>query len=227
MIICIAFKGCFVFWDMCGKIWIHILPKMELSWKAVIYETPGDRSEQADASPLEIHFEENFSSVYGMNALRYLTREYGICDENGRNYFLDYFVRTKDQKYAIEENGLDYHHPQIIGEEKYRNQLKKQNTCALWGIKLFRFSKEDCEFASRIEDDIKQYFGKDSSNFVDDGIKVERKVALYEHQTVSLQEIQKRRDAGIKAFLIVLPTAAGKSKIVEEDLRKENKSFVD
>lgn len=103
----------------------------------------GDRSEQADASPLEIHFEENFSSVYGMNALRYLTREYGICDENGRNYFLDYFVRTKDQKYAIEENGLDYHHPQIIGEEKYRNQLKKQNTCALWGIKLFRFSKEE------------------------------------------------------------------------------------
>ena len=36
----------------------------------------GDRSEQADASPLEIHFEENFSSVYGMNALRYLTREW-------------------------------------------------------------------------------------------------------------------------------------------------------
>ena len=36
--------------------------------------------------------------------------------------------------------------------------------------------------------------------FVDDGIKVERKVELYEHQTVSLQEIQKRREAGIKAF---------------------------
>lgn len=54
---------------------------------------------------------------------------------------------------------------------------------------------------------------------MDDGIKVERKVELYEHQTVSLQEIQKRREAGIKAFLIVLPTAAGKSKIAEEDLR--------
>lgn len=37
---------------------------------------------------------------------------------------------------------------------------------------------------------------------------------------ISLQEIQKRREAGIKAFLIVLPTAAGKSKIVEEDLRE-------
>ena len=42
-----------------------------------------------------------------------------------------------------------------------------------------------------------------------------------------MQEIQKRREAGIKAFLIVLPTAAGKSKIVEEDLREFAKSRQD
>lgn len=180
--------------------------------------TVGDRAEQADASPLEIHFEDSFSNAYGMNALRYLTREYGISDENGNNYFLDYFIRTQNERYAVEENGLNFHHPQIIGEEKYRKQLNKQNTCVLWGIKLFRFSKEDCAFQNRIEDDIKQYFGKDTTAFVDDGLKIDRKVELYEHQTISLQEIQKRRMAGIKAFLIVLPTASGKSRIVEEDL---------
>lgn len=108
--------------------------------------TVGDRAEQADASPLEIHFEDSFSNAYGINALRYLTREYGICDENGNNYFLDYFIRTQHERYAVEENGLSFHHPQIIGEEKYKKQLKKQNTCVLWGIKLFRFSKEDCAF---------------------------------------------------------------------------------
>lgn len=182
--------------------------------------TVGDRAEQEDASPLEIHFENSFSNAYGMNALRYLTREYGICDENGNNYFLDYFIRTQTERYAVEENGLNFHHPQIIGEEKYRKQLNKQNTCVLWGIKLFRFSKEDCAFQNRIEDDIKQYFGKDTTAFVDDGLKIDRKVGLYEHQTISLQEIQKRRMAGIKAFLIVLPTASGKSRIVEEDLHE-------
>lgn len=156
-----------------------------------------------------------------------VSREYGICDENGKNYFLDYFVRTKDEKYAVEENGVTYHHPQIIGEEKYKNQLTKQNTCASWGIKLFRFSTEDCAFENRIEDDIKQYFGNDASNFIDDGLKIDRSVELYEHQSVSLQEIQKRRDSGIKAFLIVLPTAAGKSKIVEEDLREFAKNKKD
>ena len=41
----------------------------------------GDRGEQADVSPLEFRFEQNFSNVYGMNALKYLSREYGICDE--------------------------------------------------------------------------------------------------------------------------------------------------
>ena len=118
-------------------------------------------------------------------------------------YFLDYLVRTKDKKIAVEENGVAYHHPQIIGVEKYKNQLRKQNTCALWGIKLFRFSTEDCAFDNRIEDDIKRYFGKDTSNFIDNGLKIDRPVELYEHQTISLQEIQKRREAVIKAFLMI------------------------
>ena len=203
------------------------LSKDEITMPMDYMITVGDRGEQADASPLELHFEQSFTNAYGINALKFLSREYGICDENGKNYFLDYLVRTRNGKYAVEENGVTYHHPQIIGEEKYKYQLRKQNTCALWGIKLFRFSTEDCAFENRIEDDIKQYFGKDTSEFIDDGLKIDRKVELYEHQTVSLQEIQKRREAGIKAFLIVLPTAAGKSKIVEEDLREFAKSRQD
>lgn len=197
-----------------------VLMKNDINMASDYLVPVGDRAEQAEVSPLELHFERNFANVYGMSALKYLSREYGICDEKGNNYFLDYLVNTENGKYAIEENGVNYHHPQIIGEEKYRKQLLKQNTCALWGIKLYRFSTEDCAFDSRIEDDIKQYFGDDTEKFIDDGLKIDRKVELYEHQTISLNEIQKRRDSGTKAFLVVLPTAAGKSKIVEEDLLK-------
>lgn len=155
------------------------LSKDEITIPVDYMITVGDRGEQADASPLELHFEQSFTNAYGINALKYLSREYGICDENGKNYFLDYLVRTRNGKYAVEENGVTYHHPQIIGEEKYKNQLRKQNTCALWGIKLFRFSTEDCAFENRIEDDIKQYFGKDTSEFVDDGLKIDRKLPVY------------------------------------------------
>ena len=108
----------------------------------------------------------------------------------------------------------------MIGIEGYRKQLRKQNTCALWGLKLYRFSTEDCRFKDRIEDDIRSYLGKDTSGFRETGLLLERKTELYEHQEISLAQIEERRERGIRAFLIVLPTAAGKSRIVEEDIQK-------
>ena len=98
--------------------------------------------------------------------------------------------------------------------------MRKQNTCALWGLKLYRFSTEDCRFKDRIEDDIRSYLGKDTSGFREAGLLLERKTELYEHQEISLAQIEERREKGIRAFLIVLPTAAGKSRIVEEDIQK-------
>lgn len=179
-----------------------------------------ERGEHADSSPLELLFEQNFTDVYGMRALKYLQKEFRISDEDGNNYFLDYLVDTADSRVAIEENGIHYHHPQLIGIEGYRKQLRKQNTCALWGLKLYRFSTEDCRFKDRIEDDIRSYLGKDTSGFREAGLLLERKTELYEHQEISLAQIEERREKGIRAFLIVLPTAAGKSRIVEEDIMK-------
>ena len=179
-----------------------------------------ERGEHADSSPLELLFEQNFTDVYGMRALKYLQKEFRISDEDGNNYFLDYLIDTADSRVAIEENGIHYHHPQLIGIEGYRKQLRKQNTCALWGLKLYRFSTEDCLFKDRIEDDIRSYLGKDTSGFREAGLLLERKTELYEHQEISLAQIEERREKGIRAFLIVLPTAAGKSRIVEEDIQK-------
>ena len=188
----------------------------------VLYSTKkiSERGEHADSSPLELLFEQNFTDVYGMRALKYLQKEFRISDEDGNNYFLDYLVDTADGRVAIEENGIHYHHPQLIGIEGYRKQLRKQNTCALWGLKLYRFSTEDCRFKDRIEDDIRSYLGKDTGGFREAGLLLERKTELYEHQEISLAQIQERREKGIRAFLIVLPTAAGKSRIVEEDIMK-------
>ena len=65
-----------------------------------------ERGEHADSSPLELLFEQNFTDVYGMRALKYLQKEFRISDEDGNNYFLDYLVDTADSRVAIEENGI-------------------------------------------------------------------------------------------------------------------------
>lgn len=179
-----------------------------------------DRGNLADASPLEMAFEEHFRNVYGDDSARYLWKEYAITDMEGHDRFIDYLVQTKDGMLGVEENGVSYHHPQIVGKERYREQLLKQNSCQHAGIKLYRFSTEDCRFADRLEDDIKSYFGSSTEGFIDSGIVANRSVQLYEHQEGALDEMAKRRAEGTKCFLAVFPTASGKSRIVEEDLAR-------
>ena len=133
----------------------EILSGISLKEEPDYYIRTADRGEGTESSPLEFLFEKSFANVYGMDSIKYLWKEYGIVDTNGKNYFLDYYVRTETGNIAVEENGVTYHHPQIIGEERYRQQLRKQNICAMWGIRLYRFSTEDCQFSSRMEDDIR------------------------------------------------------------------------
>lgn len=179
-----------------------------------------DRSNNPDVSPLERYFEECFTEVYGAESLVYLNKEFGIVDEEGNNYYLDYYLQTRNGKIAIEENGVTFHHPQEIGIERYKKQLKKQNACAKWGIKLFRFSTEDCKFKSRICDDILSYLGSNPDNFIKNGLVAGREIELYEHQTALLQDIEEAKLKNINTFLVVLPTASGKSQIVMEDIKK-------
>ena len=159
-----------------------------------------NREDGVDASPLELLFEKQFTNVYGMDSLKYLWKEYGIVDNEGRNHFLDYYVKSGDSGIAVEENGVTYHHPQIIGKDRYRRQLHKQNTCTQWGIKLFRFSTEDCQYEDRIEDDIRTFFGDDLERYEENGLLVDRKVQLYDHQVATLENMAQQRAEGIKTF---------------------------
>lgn len=184
------------------------------------FQPAADRANRADASPLEMAFEEHFANVYGAGSSRYLWREYGITDARGRVRYVDYVVQTRHGLIGVEENGMSYHHPQIIGKRRYRDQLLKQNSCQRLGMKLFRFSTEDCRFGERLEDDIASFLGRTSDDFVDVGLVVDRDFELYEHQEGALEEMARRRKQGVRCFLAVFPTASGKSQVVIEDLAR-------
>lgn len=171
-----------------------------------------DRADNADASPLELLFEKNFANVYGSDSLKYLNKEFCISDFQGGSFFLDYLIRTPKGDVAVEENGVTYHHPQIIGMERYRRQLYKQNLCARWGIKLYRFSTEDCRLEERIEDDIRSFLGSSCEGFAPNGLVVDRGFALYEHQENCLEEIAKARAEGKPPFLSFFRQPAARAR---------------
>ena len=179
-----------------------------------------------DNTPLEKTFEDLFVETYGDNATEYLKKEYSVSLDNGRNAFVDYVVETKNGNYAIEENGVHYHHPCLIGNKAYERQLEKQNTLVLYDFKVFRFSSQNLSFKEQTIDNIKSYLGE-KDNFINSiVVKEQRKFKLYEHQEKILEDIHKSRTECVNTALIVIPTGTGKSQIVIEDLKqlaKDNK----
>jgi len=194
--------------------WLTMEPDdIEISDKGGVFDKV-----HVDNTPLEKTFEDLFVETYGNDAIGFLQKEYSLSLSNGRNAFVDYVVETSTGSYAIEENGVRYHHPQIIRLEAYKRQLEKQNTLSLMGFKTFRFSFENLRFRDQAIDSIRTYLGPRNAFRNAHFIKGTRPFALYTHQETFLQEMRAARERGINTSLVVEPTGTGKSQIAIEDI---------
>ncbi len=155
-----------------------------------------------DNTPLEKVFEDLFIEAYGYDALNYLQKEYSLSLEAGRNGFVDYVIETDTGNYAIEENGVRYHHPQLVTKDTYQKQLEKQNTLSVFGFKTYRFSYENLnEFSVITEenDSISLLFNTEISileqlsEHIHDAVReINIAVPFYDPCLEALQEIRKR-----------------------------------
>lgn len=174
-----------------------------------------------DNTPTEAIFEDIFVEAYGYEALECLYKEVSISSEKGTNYFIDYVVETKKGNYAFEENGVKYHHPCLVGKEKYQELLHKQNTMILLGYKVYRFSTDNLHFKDKVIQELKSFL-PDKKEFIPKPIlKNNRGLELYSHQSNILSQLDTDRLHGKTTALIVIPTASGKSEICITDLTKE------
>lgn len=171
-----------------------------------------------DPSPLESHFEKLLKQVYGLDIIEYLYKEFPIISLKNQNIFIDYLIKkSSGEKIAVEENGVNFHHPQIIGKSRYIHQLEKQNLCSKLGIKLYRFSTEDCKNEDKTKDLIYNHFGK-KQDFIKRSIEGEREFKLYEHQENALNTLKELHKKNNSSALFVFPTATGKSEIILRNL---------
>ncbi len=174
-----------------------------------------------DNTPTESSFEDIFINAYGNETLECLRKEVSISYEGDKNYFIDYVIETKSGNFAFEENGVNYHHPLIVGKEKYKNLLNKQNAIMLLGYKVYRFSSENLTFKDKVVEELRTFL-PDKTEFIPKIIfKNNRGIELYRHQTDILNQLDNDRLNGKTTSLIVIPTAAGKSEICITDLEKE------
>ena len=172
-----------------------------------------------DNTCAEKSFEDIFVEAFGNDSYNYLHKEYPITDIYGNNYYIDYVVETNGGTLGFEANGVNYHHPLLIGKERYKTQLLKQNTMMYLGLKLYRYSSENILFKDKIIDNLR-LIEKNNHFLVKPVLTDNRSIKLYDHQEEVLSKLDIDRSSNINTQLIVLPTGSGKSQIILEDLKK-------
>ncbi|MHC1757479.1 MAG: DEAD/DEAH box helicase [Methanosarcina sp.] len=181
-----------------------------------------DREHQCiDPTVPESYFEDAFCGVFGRDVLSRISREYPVLDVNGRTRWIDYVIHTKDGFIGIEKNGESFHHPLIIGKERYKDQLLKQNSMVSQGGKVYRWSLGSMQFRDVFCEEIKRYFPSPEKIIDSHHVLAKREFELFEHQEDVLEAIERERKEGKKAFLVHLPTGTGKTHILISDFFRE------
>jgi hypothetical protein len=178
---------------------------------------------EIDPSVPEAYFEQAFMDIYGNEALDSVLREEPFIDMNSQTRYIDYLIGTQNGKIAIEKNGELYHHPILIGKERYKKQLVKQNSIVANNIKIFRWSLEGMKAKDSFYEELINIVGEKDNLVRVHKLNVTRKIKLFSHQEITINTIAKERESGGTNFLVVLPTGTGKTEIYIADMINEIK----
>jgi superfamily II DNA or RNA helicase len=81
-----------------------------------------------------------FVQAFGLEKAQLLFPEYPVEDIDGGARYIDYALRTTDEKVAFEIDGLQWHHPDAVSIAKYEDDLLRQNSLIHEGWRVFRWT---------------------------------------------------------------------------------------
>lgn len=99
--------------------------------------------------------EDKFTDVFGIENTQYIAVQYPFVDIYGNNRFVDFALESKDVKIAIEIDGEIVHDKRKISDEKYYDELMRQNSLIFENWKLYRWTdKQLVKSSDRVKDEL-------------------------------------------------------------------------
>ena len=158
------------------------------------------------ASGAEDKFIELFADVFGIENTQYIAIQYPFVDIYGNNRFIDFAFESEDIKIAIEIDGEIVHDKRKISDEKYYDELMRQNSLIYENWKLYRWTdKQLVKSSDRVKDELTLFLGeypvfKELLDFLP---KQKGKIIeLKEHQKEALYNLTKLREEGNSIALL-------------------------
>ena len=144
-------------------------------------------------------------------------------DIYGRHRYIDFALESPEAKIAIEIDGETYHNPSKVSENKYADDLLKQNSLIYDNWKVYRWIYSQLEKQpEKVKDELITFLGT-SPMFkafeADLPVQMGQTIELRDYQQEATENLQKMREDGKTIALLYHATGVGKTITAATDAK--------
>lgn len=174
----------------------------------------------ASGSSAEDLFIELFSETFGAEKAGYLYTQYHFYDIYQNDRFADFYIENGPQKIAVEIDDEASHNPKLVSQNKFYDDLLKQNSMIHLGWDVYRWAVRQMQIQpDTVKDELRVFLGntpmfREVSDYLPsqkgkaiDGSSLE----LKEHQKQALEALRKMRESHETIALLYHATGTGKT----------------
>ena len=177
----------------------------------------------AGNSGAEDRFIELFCEAFGAEKGEYVYLQYPVVDIYGGHRSIDFAVKVPDGRVAMEVDGNTWHQPGKISEEKYHDDLLRQNSMVYEGWKVYRWTSDQLERnPDRVKDELVTFLGASPMfQYMEDSLPPQQGAALelMDHQEEALRNLQQMRKERRSIALLFHATGTGKTVTAVSDAK--------
>ena len=168
-------------------------------------------------------FVQLFCEAFGPEKTENLQVQYPCVDIYGRHRYIDFALESPESKIAIEIDGETYHNPSKVSENKYADDLLKQNSLIYDNWKVYRWIYSQLEKQlEKVKDELITFLGT-SPMFkafeADLPVQMGQTIELRDYQQEATENLQKIREDGKTIALLYHATGVGKTITAATDAK--------
>ena len=164
-----------------------------------------------------------FCEAFGPEKTENLQVQYPCVDIYGRHRYIDFALESPESKIAIEIDGETYHNPSKVSENKYADDLLKQNSLVYDNWKVYRWIYSQLEKQpEKVKDELITFLGT-SPMFkafeADLPVQMGQTIELRDYQQEAIDNLKKMRENGKTIALLYHATGVGKTITAATDAK--------
>lgn len=189
----------------------------------------------ASGSSAEELFIELFSDALGAEKAGYLYSQYPFSDIYQNSRFADFLIENGGHKVAIEIDDETSHNPKLISQNKFYEDLLKQNSMIYLGWDVYRWAvRQMQQQPETVKDEFRVFLGAHPSfREIEDYFPTQRGkspdgslLELKEHQKQALADLEDMRHRFETVALLYHATGTGKTVTAVMDAKRLGKRIL-